>query len=59
MTIDPMRLPERAIRTVECIVRDLNTRSGLQNAWDDIDEDTQGEIMVEWVAIILRELGPV
>lgn len=47
--------PENAIKAVECIVRDIKDRRGLRQEWEEIDEDIQGEIMVEWMAIILRE----
>lgn len=51
-------LPEKAIKAVQAIVDDLTSRSGLDGAWDSIDEDLQGEIMVEWVGIIVKECGP-
>lgn len=34
------------------ILEDINSRSGLGNAWDSIDSDTQDEIFQQWVNII-------
>jgi hypothetical protein len=33
-------------------------RRGLREEWKQIDEDLQGEIMTEWVRIIVEECGP-
>jgi hypothetical protein len=30
------------------IVRDLRSRSGLENAWDEIDVDVRNEIWQKW-----------
>ena len=48
---------DTAKRCVKGILKDLCDRSGLQNAWDEIDEDIQREIQEEWVSIIAIELG--
>jgi hypothetical protein len=45
-----------AQRAVDNILKDLTDRSGLGNAWEDIDEDIQEEIKEEWRQIIIREL---
>lgn len=37
---------------VEAIIADLNDRSGLQNAWDDIDDDARKEIRTTWRMIV-------
>jgi len=50
-------LPEKAIKAVNAIVEDITDRRGLGNEWEAIDEDTQGEIITAWVAIIVREIG--
>ena len=34
------------------ILDDITDRSGLQNAWDGIDEDIQNEILETWLDII-------
>jgi hypothetical protein len=52
-------LPEKAIRAVELIVDDLTARRGLRQEWEEIDEDMQGKIMLQWVAIIVRECGDI
>jgi len=41
-----------AQKAVKLILIDLCDRSGLQNAWDDIDEETQIEISNEWARIV-------
>jgi hypothetical protein len=51
-------LPEKAIKAVERIVRDIEGRKGLGNEWEEIDEDIRGEIMAEWMGIIVKECGP-
>lgn len=41
-----------ATATVRLILGDLTDRSGLQNAWDDIDADIQREIKATWSRFI-------
>lgn len=45
-----------AARTVRLILGDLTDRSGLQNAWDDIDGATQREIKRTWASFIEKAL---
>ncbi len=42
---------------VSCIICDLSDRSGLQNAWDEIDDATKDEIRKEWRTQALHEMG--
>lgn len=51
-------LPQKAIRAVQRIVDDLKGRRELRQGWEEIDEDVQGEIMIEWVGIIVKDCGP-
>jgi hypothetical protein len=44
---------EQAEKIVDEIINDLSGRSGIGDEWYGIDEDIQGEIKAEWVAIIL------
>ena len=44
---------ERAVKKIE---NDLRDRSGLQNEWENIDDETQNEIKSKWVKIIAREV---
>lgn len=37
---------------VDKIFEDLTDRSGLQNAWEEIDQDIQAEIKHKWASII-------
>ncbi len=39
------------------LIFDLTSRSGLGNEWDQIDEDTQREIMDSWQIIIRNHLA--
>jgi len=41
---------------VNQIISDLLDRHTLQNAWEEIDEDTQQEIIDDWAEIIGRYL---
>jgi hypothetical protein len=38
---------------VEDIVKDLSDRKGLDNEWDQIDDDIKDEIKTHWIDIIL------
>lgn len=40
---------------VDGIILDLTSRSGLENEWENIDEDIQDEIRSKWIDIIVRE----
>ena len=44
---------EQAEKAVDAILIDLCGRSGLQNEWDNIDEDIQEEIVGVWVEAIM------
>ncbi len=37
-----------ADKIIKVIIDDISDRSGLQNEWDEIDEDIQKEIKDEW-----------
>lgn len=54
-----MRIDSRVEAVVERIIEDLQDRSGLGNAWDDIDPETQDEIRVEWKQFIRDGLDSV
>lgn len=43
---------EIAQLAVDMIVDDLTGRSGLQNAWEEIDDDIRDEIVDKWRKII-------
>lgn len=36
------------------ILDDINNRSGLGNAWDDIDSSTKNEIIKKWLVIVKK-----
>lgn len=40
------------------IVKDICGRRGLRQAWEDIDEDVQQEIIAGWVLIIVATGEP-
>lgn len=44
----------KAEKIVDKLIEDLTDRSGLQNEWDALDEETQAEIRGAWRDIILR-----
>lgn len=44
---------EQAERIVDAILRDLQDRSGIKHAWDEIDADIQDEIRATWLQIVL------
>lgn len=46
-----------ARRIVSQIIGDICDRSGLQNAWDECDDETQGEISEVWVNIAVKHLS--
>lgn len=55
-----MNTDEKAMaagRIVERLVSDLTGRSGLDHAWDGIDEGIRQEILEEWTSIVAEELG--
>lgn len=41
-----------AEKIVDEIVKDLNSRRGLRQEWDSIDEDIQQEIKEVWISIV-------
>lgn len=45
-----------AAKAVKKIVKDLCDRSGLQNAWEEIDSDTQAEIIKTWTWFVERAI---
>lgn len=46
-----------AIKAVHEIIADLKDRSGLENEWSVIDEDTQNEIQTAWISIVQGALA--
>ncbi len=48
---------EVASDAVQAILDDMSDRSGLQNAWDEIDADIQDEIREEWTKLVLQAMG--
>jgi len=55
-----MTLQEAAGNIVKEILDDLASRKGLENEWEEIDEEIQHEIITEWESIavdILMVLG--
>ncbi len=44
-------------KIVEEIVRDIESRRGLRQEWESIDEDIQDEIKDTWKKIIETNLG--
>lgn len=50
----PRKIAEKCVNS---IIRDLSDRSGLDGAWDGIDDDIKAEIRKEWEDIITVELG--
>lgn len=41
---------------IDNIIADICDRGGLQNAWEEIDDDVQNDIKQEWEVIILNAL---
>jgi len=41
---------------VDKILKDLTSRGGLENAWENIDEDIRGEIKHRWASLITEVL---
>jgi len=54
MTLNQINILSKKIVTE--ILNDLTDRGGLQNAWDDIDEEIQDEIKAEWIAIVKKNI---
>ncbi len=49
---------EVAESIVDGIIDDLRGRSGLGNAWDEVDDnDLADEVRDEWIAIASKKLG--
>lgn len=45
-----------AQRCVDKILADMTDRRGLRQEWDNIDEDIQEDIKMEWLHIIATEI---
>lgn len=45
---------EKAQAMVAAIIRDISNRSGLGDAWDEIDDETQDEIRKAWAEVIFE-----
>jgi acyl-CoA-binding protein len=45
-----------AAQIVLAIVEDLKDRAGLQNAWEQIDENTLAEVLNDWQKIVLKQI---
>lgn len=45
---------QAATKIVDDIVADFTDRRGLRQAWEDLDEDIQKEIINEWLDIATR-----
>ena len=43
---------KNAADLVDKIIKDLNGRRGLRQAWEDIDDEIQDEIRLKWITII-------
>ncbi len=46
-----------ALEIVNDIIVSICDRSGLENAWEDIDGEIQDEIKTEWINIVLNKLN--
>lgn len=46
---------KNAADLVDKIIKDMNGRRGLRQAWEDIDDEIQDEIRLKWIAIIDNE----
>lgn len=44
-----------AVTVVKRIVDDLTDRRGLRQAWEEVDEDIQQEVVDKWRAIAIEE----
>lgn len=47
---------QKASRIIDQLVEDIESRSGIGNEWEVIDEETRQEIALEWKDIILGVL---
>lgn len=47
---------DKAEQIVNAIKKDLTSRRGLRQEWEQIDPEIQEEITAEWVAIVRKEL---
>jgi len=47
---------QKASRIVDQIVEDIEGRAGIGNEWEEIDEETRQEIVLEWKDIVLGVL---
>lgn len=45
---------QQAEEIVDGILQDMSDCGGLQNVWDEIDAETQGEIRAKWMLIARR-----
>ena len=48
------KLRRKSFLAVEEIIGDLTDRKGLQNIWEEIDEETQDDIKSRWQEIIME-----
>lgn len=47
---------KRAKAIIKAIKRDFTDRRGLRQAWDDIDDEIQKEIVATWTSLVVKEL---
>lgn len=47
---------QAASEIVRAIYRDFTDRRGLRQAWEQIDDELQAEILTEWEKIVVRVL---
>ena len=45
-------------RIVDALLRDLTSRRGLRQEWEQIDEDVRATIVRAWRGIVAREVAP-
>lgn len=48
--------PDKAKNILFAIVNDFTDRRGLRHEWEQIDNDIQNEVLVEWLGIIEKGL---
>jgi len=56
MFITPLTDNENAYDVISSIIDDIQDRKGLGNEWEQIDSDTQDEIIKTWVNILERNI---
>lgn len=50
-------MPSKASVIVKAIMKDLNGRKGYDNLWDDMDDETKTEIILDLTSIVHSELN--